>query len=155
MSDGLKVWQAAYAMGLLSLFTILYIRGGRSHRAIRVFGGGLTFSLGCVLLAVWSGVSSWVMLLAVPAYPAALSTGYGANQTAAKVRRRARYGLFVGLASAPLLLPLGLWWAWVFQVGLSVATSVFYGVTNPTSAEGEEGAIALLMVATVPFLLIR
>ena len=150
-----QVWQAAFAVTLLGVFVICYVMGGRGHKWIRRWAGGFIFALGCCLLAVWSGVSHWLMLLAIPAYPATLSLGYGGTTTATKVKRRALYGLAVGASSGPLLLPLGLWWPFVYQVLLAVFTSVFYGLTNPTSAVGEESVVSLGLVCTVPFLLIR
>ena len=154
-TEARQLWQAAFALLLLSSFVWLYARGGRNTKAIRRFWAGLSFPIGCVLLAAWSGVSHWLMLLAIPAYPAALSLGYGGTTTATKVKRRALYGLAVGASSGPLLLPLGLWWPFVYQVLLAVFTSVFYGLTNPTSAVGEESIVSLGLVCTVPFLLIR
>lgn len=151
-----QLWQVVAAMGLLSTFVVLYVRGGRSNRAVRVWGGGLAWAIGNLLLALWSGIASVWMLLAIPAYPAALSAPYGGdNTTASKLRERAIFGIAVGASSGAFLIPLGLVWPWVYQVLLAMFTSVFYGVTNPTSAVGEEGIISLGMVFTVPFLLIR
>ena len=84
-----------------------------------------------------------------------LATGYGGEATVTKFFRRATFGLLLGLASAPFLLPIHRPSALIFQTAISMATSLYFGLRNPTSAVGEEGSIAVGSVLFVPLLLIR
>ena len=156
MSEWTLVGQVGLTGLLLTAFGLLYTIGGRHYRILRWLVGGVVFAAGCAGLALAAGVWRNPMWLSFVFYPASLSSGYGGEDAAlGKLRRRAYYGLLVGVASGTFLLPMGLWGPWLFQVGLAMAASVFFGLTNPTSAVGEEGAISLLLVGTVPFLLIR
>lgn len=150
-----QMLQLILAFSGLSAFGYLYAAGGRHGKALRRYAGSSVFVVACLSLAATSGVFSWWMFLAWPCLAAALCMGYGADTLPSKIKRRALYGLAVGAASIPFLLPMGLWNVVLFQIGLAVAASVFYGVTNPTSAVGEESQIAVLMVACWPFAAIR
>ena len=79
--------------------------------------------------------------------------GYGADTLPAKIKRRALYGLAVGAASIPLLLPLGLWDTALFHILLCVLASVYAGVRNPMSAVGEEGYLGAVYGLSVFFLI--
>lgn len=144
-------------VGLLILFSTVmaYVAGGRHDRFVRWLGGGLLFSGGLLMLSGLAGSFHPIMLTSLIVYPLSLSVGYGATEVGDKLRHRLHFGWWVGAASGTVLLPLGLWGCWGFQIGLAMAASAFYGVTNPTSAVGEEGVISLLMLGTVPFLIIR
>lgn len=144
----------ALAFLSLGLFGWLYALGGRQMKALRRYVASSIFVAVCLGLAAASGHFSWWMLASWPCLAAALCMGYGANTFMAKVRRRALYGLAVGAASAPFLLPISME-TFLFQVILAVCVSVFYGVWNPTSAVAEEGAIGMLMVICWPFAAIR
>ena len=145
------------AVGLIGLcaFSWFYSLGGRKMKALRRYAGSSLFCASCFGLAVWSKCFSWWMVISWPALVAALCTGYGADELPAKIRRRAQYGLFVGVASAPFLLSLGLWHVLLFQIGIAVVASVFFGSFNPTSAVGEEGFIGTALVCCWPFVVIR
>lgn len=145
------------ALVLLGIWVVCYVLGGSDGHAKleRRFVGGLTFAMGCVILAWHAQVASPWMLSALVAYPAALSMGYGAVATSDKLRRRLVYGLLLGAASGTILLPMGLWMIWIVQVLLAMLGSVALGVANPTSRVGEEGAISLVAVCLVPFMLVR
>ena len=153
--EGRQLAQLAVAVVLLAGFVWLYARGGRSHRILRWLLGGLWFSLGVNLLAAWNGCWHWPMALAVLAYPASLAVGYGGVTLPQKAWRRARYGALVGASSLWFFLPVGVWWMAAVQSLYAVSASLLLGLLNPTSAVGEEGALSLLMVAVVPFMVIR
>jgi len=140
---------------LVVLFGFLYLRGGRSGKWQRRFlgGGGLALALNTLATVRGLWTPWWWLLLA--AYPAALSMGYGENTGSLwrSVLRRLLYGL--GLAACAVLVGwlTGNWVVAGFQAGLAVAASVVFGVLNPfTSAEDEEGTIAVLSVVLVPFM---
>ena len=151
----IEAYQIAYlAIGLLGLigFVLLYAAGGGSHRELyRRILAPLALSAACSLSAALSGHLKWVMFASWPLYFVTLSLGYSADTTPSKMRRRALYGALNGLVSGVWLLPFGSWQIWLFQTVLAAAASVFYGVLNPQSRVGEEGAISLFLVATVPF----
>lgn len=155
MGEGTTVTQTWVALVLLLVFVGLYVQGGRGHRALRWLLGGVVFSAGMNGLAAWTGQWSWPMLSALLAYPAALSMGYGGDTRAEKVRRRAWYGLGVGLASSSILAPAGVWWLIPFQVLFAVLVSVLYGLTNPLHAAAEEAQIAVVSVCLVMLSVIR
>lgn len=136
-------------------FALAYRLGGWKRKAWRRWAGGLLFASLCTQLALWSQVWQPQMLLAFLSYPLALSIGYGALAIPEKLFRRLTAGVFLGVASAPFLLPLGLWGPWAFQIILSTMAHLYFGLTNPTSATGEEGLIGLCGVAIVPFMLLR
>ena len=147
--------QLALAMLTLSAFVLLYAKGGGDHRTLyRRLLGSFVYTLGCTVLVLWSHRWSWFMLLGASATFGWLTMGYGADTLPSKLKERALYGLVGGLTSGIWLLPLGLWPVWLFQTAVAVAASVFYGVVNPQSRVGEEGAIALFMTAAAPFALI-
>lgn len=155
MTEARQMGQLAVAIAALGAFAWLYSAGGIWMKALRRYLGSAVFVASCLGLAVWSKCFSWWMLLAWPALAAALTLGYDADPLTTKLRRRALYGLAVGASSVPFLLPMGLWNVALFQIGLAVAASVFYGVVNPQSARSEEGIIGALLVACWPFAAIR
>lgn len=147
------------AIGLIGLatFGFLYSLGGRngSSKALRRYVGSSILFATCLALSVWSGCFSWWMLLALPSLATALTLGYGGEGLPTKLMRRSLYGLCIGLASAPIFLPLGLWQVFLFQVTLNIAVSIFWGVWSRTSAVGEEGLLGTSLVLFWPFVLIR
>lgn len=152
-----QMLQLAIGLGCLGGFAWLYALGGRQGigKRIRRWIGGMLFAFGCVALAVRAGAMNKIMFLSFLAYPAALTMGYGNPIFLSKLRRRFLYGLANGAVSGFFLLPIGRWDVWLFQIGLAISASLFWGLRNPTSAVGEEGAIGLLMVVCVPLTLIR
>ncbi len=150
-----EMLQLIVSLATLFAFAYCYAAGGRHDKWIRRYVGSALLMAGCHFLAITSNCWSPWMILSSITFPFALSVGYGADSVPDKLRKRAIYGLAVGAASAPFLMPIGLWHALFFQIGLAVGSSVYLGVTNPTSAVGEEGSLSVLMVAIVPFMLIR
>lgn len=153
--EKMQVDLVVVALSSLVIFVLFYVEGGRNEKALRRYLGSSLFLFICTLISVLSGSFSYWQLLSWPALMAALTMGYGANKTAAKLRKRALYGLAVGGASAPYLLAMGQWEIFLFQVVLAVAASVFYGVKNPMSAVGEEAQISLFLLACWPFAAIK
>ena len=152
-TESMQMFRLAEALFTLSLFAFLYSLGGRKEKWLRRFLGSTLFCLGCNLIAFQSNIWSIWMLGGFVTYPIALSLGYGGNTTATKLFRRTLYGLALGLASIPFLIhqPSMI----LFQTLLSMSISIWWGIKNPTSAVGEEGAIGALSVILIPFLLIK
>lgn len=152
-----QLLQLAVAFVGLGGFGWLYALGGRagSRKWVRRFVAAVLLASLVNGLAAWSRVWSPWMLGWVLVLPASLHLGYGAFALWPKLRRRALYGLAVGSSSAFILWPLGLWTVWIAQGLMALSVSVFLGVSNPTSAVAEEGAIGVGLVLLVPFMVIR
>ncbi len=154
--EGRQLIQLICAVTTLSVFVVLYARGGTDHKVLfRRILASFSYCLGCSILAIWAHHWNWVMLAGWPATYAWLTMGYGADNLPSKLRARALYGLIGGIVSGVWLLPNGFGKLWLFQIGIAIAASVFYGVTNPHSRVGEEGAIAYFMAGCAPFALIK
>ena len=155
MNEWVLVRRVPVALLTLSLFTFAYVIGGRRWKWVRRVLGAAVLSGGAQGLALLAHTWSVWMLLSLPAYILALSTGYGGDELPIKLRRRLVYGLVLGGASGTLLLPIGAWVAWMGQVSLAVFVSVYFGLTNPMrSAVGEESLIALASTCVVPFVVL-
>ena len=153
--ESLQMKQLLIVLLSLGGFIWCYARGGRSHKWIRRFVGSLFLVLGCFLIATMSHLFRKEFLFALIAYPAALSMGYGGTSSLQKFWRRLVYGLGLGAASGCFFLPLGMYGTWIAQIILATWISLWAGLTNPTSAVGEEGLLASFSVALVPFLLMQ
>lgn len=143
-------------LGLISagVFALLFAWGGLRGSPglwVRRWLGGVGFATAMNALSAWHGNWSPLMLGYLVMLPAALSLPYGAEDMGTKIFLRTCYGLAAAGVSCFVLWPLGAWGLWGFQVALGVASSVWWGVRNPTSSVAEQGFIGLALVATVPF----
>jgi hypothetical protein len=154
MSEWTTGWLTTARLLLIAAFATLYWIGGRRRKWIRRIAGGLLISVGTIGFAVALGTFSPWHLLALAAYPAALSLGYGGTRTPVKLRRRLIFGAAVGACSLLFALPVGFkeTLAAAFQIALAIQASVVLGLLNPFEAAEEEGVIAALSVALVPFI---
>lgn len=154
MSEWTIGWLATAKLLLIVAFATLYWVGGRRRKWIRRIAGGLLISAGTIGFAFAFGTFSSWHLLAIVAYPAALSLGYGGSTTPAKLRRRLLYGVAVGACAFLFALPLGFkaTLAAAFQLGLAIQASVALGLLNPFEAAEEEAVIATASVLLVPFI---
>lgn len=147
-------WLATARLLLIVAFATLYWIGGRKRKWIRRIAGGLLISVGTIGFTVLLHTFNPWHLLAIPAYPGALTLGYGGSTTPVKLRRRLIFGVAVGACSLIFALPLGLkaTLAAIFQIVLAIQGSVVLGLLNPFKAAEEEVVIATLSVALVPFI---
>ncbi len=154
MSEWSVGWLATAKLLLVVAFATLYWIGGRKNKWVRRFAGGLIISGGTVGFAIVAGTFSPWYLIALAAYPGALSLGYGGSRTAVKLRRRLIFGAAVGACAFLFAWPLGgkALLAAALQLAVAVQASVVLGLLNPFEAAEEEAAIAALSVALVPFI---
>ena len=82
------VWLVPLRGGLIVLFSLFYVIGGRRWKWIRRFLGGLTLAAGLIGLSFILGSFNWWFLALLALYPAVLTLGYGGNSTGRKVVRR-------------------------------------------------------------------
>ena len=154
MSEWTIGWLATARMLFIAAFATLYWIGGRKNKWIRRIAGGLFVSISAIGFSVALGTFHLLYLLAIPAYPAALTLGYGGSTAPVKLRRRFLFGAAVGVCSFIFAVPLGLKavWAAVFQMALAIQGSIVLGLLNPFEAAEEEAVIATLSVLLVPFI---
>ena len=147
-------WLATARMLFIGAFATLYWIGGRRNKWIRRIAGGLLISGGTIGFAVALGTFNPWHLLAIAAYPGALTLGYGGSTTPVKLRRRLMFGTAVGVCAFIFAVPIGMkaTWAALFQLALAIQSSVVLGLLNPFEAAEEEAVIASLSVLLVPFI---
>lgn len=149
MSEWNLVWLTIPRILILLVFVLLYVIGGRKWKPLRRIVGGTFLGASVTLMALAIGNYHWIFWLSVPLYPVALSLGYGGNDTQTKFVRRLIYGVSLGSVSFVFLNPV----LAIFQVSMSTLASIYLGLRNPVQAVNEEAMIALLSVATVPFMI--
>lgn len=150
MSEYLVGWLATLRLLIVVVFATLYWLGGRHQKGWRRWGGGLWLAGSTIALSLVAHQFYWHFLLALLAYPFALSLGYGGTSWGQKLLKRTGYGLVLGGASAIFGFPF--WNLIGLQVLLAVASSVLLGLTNPVDAAEEEALIAVCSVVIVPFM---
>lgn len=146
--SSLKIVWVAFA-------SLLYGAGGISNKWLRRFLMPLWMGLGIWVFGIWTGSFSPWSLLYVPLCCASLHLGYSGNdgKITTKIRKRASYGLCLGIAALPICIISHLWILFAFHVGLCVSASVLLGTINPTrNARAEETLIAVLSTVLVLFL---
>lgn len=140
-------WMLQLAVGgvLLMVTAWLYSFGGREGspgRRVRVWGAGLSWPIGLLLLAVWSQCQSWSMLLGIILYPTALSLPTNARW------QRGVAGVVLGGASFAFLLPIGLVWIGMAQVTMAIlAHLTLAGTTGAASEEWTRWLVSVCLVA--------
>ena len=140
---------------LIVLFGILYTLGGRTGvgKWVRRYLGAILFGLGIIALSYWQGTFNWIYFVYIPLLAASLTVGYGGDTFLEKLKRRAIYGLLIGLSCLPFAILNGAWILFGFQVVLAFGASVILGVWNPLlNAVEEENLIAVCSVLFVPFM---
>jgi len=108
-------WLATARLLLVVAFATLYWIGGRRNKWIRRIAGGLLISVGTIGFAVALGTFSPWHLLAIAAYPGALTLGYGGSATPVKLRRRLMFGTAVGASAFIFAVP-----TWISTSGLAM-----------------------------------
>ncbi len=135
--------------------SLWYGFGGISNKWIRRFILPTWMGLGIWVFGIWTeSFSPWSLLYSV-LFCASLHLGYGGTDNVwIKIRKRAIYGLCLGVSAIPLALSSHLWVLFGFHVALCVASSVLLGVVNPTKdARSEESLIFSLATILVLFLI--
>lgn len=152
MSETFYVWLVVFKLAMISLFTVLYVIGGRSNKQIRRFGSGISFGLGLIGLSLLTHKFHWAFLALPVLYPICLSFGYGSDQFWMKVLKRTLYGFSFGLIGFGVGAFLGNWYLAITHLIISIGASVGLGVFNPIRAVDEEALIALAITVLVPFM---
>jgi hypothetical protein len=152
MSENYFVWLVLLKLFIVCLFTMLYVIGGRVHKQIRRFGGGISFSLGIIGLSLLTHKFHWAFLALPILYPLCLSFGYGADKTWLKVLKRTLYGLAFGLIGLGVGIFVGNWYLGITHLLVCLFASPFLGVFNPIRAVDEEALIALVITIHLPFM---
>ena len=153
MSEMQLVWLVPVRLGIVVIFSLFYVLGGRSWKPFRRILGGLWISGSVILLSLLLGSFKWWILFALPSYVIALSLGYGSDTLWLKIARRATYGLALGGCSLIVASVTGSWHLGLLQAILAIFASLYLGVLNPArSAVNEEALVASLSVIVVPFL---
>ena len=131
-----------------------YGLGGISNKWIRRFILPLWMGIGIWVFGHWQGSFQYWHLCYSGLLCASLHIGYGGTDNVwIKIRKRAIYGLCLGVSALPLALSSHLWILFGFHVALCVASSVLLGVVNPTKdARSEESLIAVFSTLLVLFL---
>ena len=137
------------------VFASLYGFGGIKNKWKRRYLAPFWMGCGIWLFSFLTHSWHWWYLLYPLLLCGFLHIGYGgSDDTLVKLRKRAIYGLCLGIAALPLVFGNYLWLLFVFHCVLCVASSVVFGVWNPfKNARSEESAIALLSTVLVLFLI--
>jgi len=131
--------------------SMFYWLGGRSKKWLRRFISPAILTIGlCGISLIKGNFSPW-FLGVYPCLVLGFSLGYGADNMAEKVLKRALYAL--GVLSAGVMACLGLgggaWWLLAVQLILAVG-SVILGVKSILPAAVEEGIICILLTLFIP-----
>lgn len=139
----------------VAISSLQYGLGGISNKWIRRFILPVWMGLGIWVFGTWSGTFSLLQLLYVPLLCASLHFGYGGTDNVwIKIRKRAIYGLALGVSAVPICIVSSLWWLFAIHVGCCIMGSVLLGVFNKTrSARDEESLIAAFSTVLVLFLI--
>jgi len=127
---------------------------GKGRKWIRRFILPLWMGIGIWVFGHWQGSFQYWHLCYSGLLCFTLHLGYGGTDNVwIKIRKRAIYGLCLGISALPLALSSHLWILFGFHVALCVASSVLLGVVNPTkNARSEESLIAVFSTLLVLFL---
>lgn len=125
----------------IAVFATLYGWGGINYKPIRRIGGSLFLTGMICLFSLWLQTFSYWYILCALLYWAALSIGYGAEDTKTKVIKRTYCGLAYACASLPIAIVNGAWILLALHTLLCLSVSVILGVTNPVQSRSEETII--------------
>lgn len=145
----------ALKIACVALFCWFYGRGGVTWKFWRRFVGPLIIGVAIWGFGTWTGTFSLLQLLYVPLLCASLHLGYGGTDNVwVKIRKRAIYGLSLGISAFPLAFVSGLWLLFAFHCVVCVSASVAIGVYDiPRSARDNESLIAAFAMLFVLFLI--
>lgn len=137
------------------VFSLLYGLGGISNKWLRRYVGAFWMGGGLWVFGAWKGSFSPLLLLYAPLLCASLHLGYGGtNNVFVKIRKRAVYGIALGVSAMPICFVSGMWALFGLHCFLCFMASVLLGVFNFSgSARDEETLIATLSTMLVLFLI--
>lgn len=135
-------------------FAMLYGMGGISGKWKRRFIAPIFLGIGIWGLTTWTQSFTWLYLLSVPLLFGALSIGYGADNTAEKIRKRGIAGLAASICSLPIFWVHGAWSLLALHILVSVATSIVAGTWNQTSSARTEENLIGASYVLIPLLTI-
>lgn len=128
------------------IFFLCYMIGGRRSKWVRRYIGPVLLTLSCAILALVFGSLSWKILGLLVLCPI-LTLPYHSDD------ERLRYALALtasGLVFGCLFQsPLG-----YLQAFISFGVNIFFTCNHPEPAVNEEGLIAFLSTALIPFMVI-
>lgn len=128
----------------LAVACLLYMLGGRRHKAIRRFGGSFVIALTVNLASFFMGIYSFWYLLIYPLKIGEFSMGYGGHSLPRQVQR----GLIVAtsaLCGLIFCLTMGgmAWIVLAIQVIVGAIT-ILFAFKNPIWAAAEEVLVCVL-----------
>lgn len=135
------------------VFSILYGFGGIKYKYIRRFIGPLWMGLGVFLFTTISGTfSPWYLL-----YPLllclSLHIGYGGDLVGIKLRKRAIYGLALGISAIPLCLFSHSFFLFGIHCLFCLLAAILLGVFNPANNARDEEALIAICSTLIPLFL--
>lgn len=140
----------------VSVFALFYSLGGTAGSGgkwIRRFIGPAWMMAGIFVFSKWQSSWSYWYLFYWLALTGSLHLGYGADETGEKIKRRAMYGIVLGISALPLAIVTHAWLLFGFHLALCVGSSVILGVWNPLQARAEESVIGFLSTILVLFMI--
>jgi len=135
-------------------FGLFYGLGGMIKKEIKRVGGPIWIAISISIIGfIQKTISLWYFL-----YPillmASLCIGYGAEEKKEKLKKRALYGLALGISALPVVVITSRWFLFGFHLILCLGASILLGVYNPLrNARDEETLIASLSVILPIFMI--
>lgn len=154
MTEGTLQWIQFCKLIGLSCFAMLYALGGMSGKWKRRFVAPFLITAVLCGLSYWSGTFNWWLIGWFPLLSASLHLGYGADLFWDKMRRRAIYGLALGIAALPVAIGTQAWGLLGLHMVICVLTTVSLGVFNITSSARAEETFMAVMIAALPLAMV-
>jgi len=154
MSELTLQFLAFFKVISVAVFGLFYGLGGMIEKKVRRIGGPIWIAISISIIGcIQKTISLWYFL-----YPillmASLCIGYGAEEKKEKIKKRALYGLALGVSAIPVAIVTSKWLLFGFHLVLCIGASVLLGVYNPLrNARDEETLIATLSVIMPIFMI--
>jgi len=131
-------------------FAYLYAFGGIKNKLFRRYLAPLWLLIGISLFTIFLNYFSFWFLLYYPLLVGSLSLGYGADKPVEKIQKRTIYGLALGFAPLPLVIPTQSWVIFILHIVFCVVTNVCLGVINPMNNARDEETVIAVMAGLLP-----
>ena len=147
MSELTLQFLAFFKVIAVAVFGLFYGLGGMIKKSIRRIGGPVWIAISILIISsIQKTISLWYFL-----YPillmGSLCIGYGAERKSEKIKKRALYGLALGVSAIPIAIITSKWLLFGFHLILCIGANVLFGVCNPLrNARDEETLIGILSV---------
>ena len=154
MSELTLQFLAFFKVICVAVFGLFYGLGGMIEKKVRRIGGPIWIAISISIIGcIQKTISLWYFL-----YPillmASLCIGYGAEERKEKIKKRALYGLALGISALPIAIVTSKWILFNFHLILCLGASILLGVYNPLrNARDEETLIATLSVIIPIFMI--